>query len=62
MITNISSDIDVYRKEALSAAGDLGYGSEVISKIKKATTIGQIEIAMITARKEKFDDTDNAKA
>ena len=47
-----SSDVAVYRKDALKAARDLNYPLYVIQQLKAATTLAQIERIMITARKE----------
>ena len=43
-----------YRKEAIKAAKDLGYGYVIIAKIKAAKTDAEIEHIMVQARKEKF--------
>lgn len=41
-----------YKKHALDAAHDLHYPDEVIQKIKKCTTMGQLSIVMSTARQK----------
>ena len=45
------SDIKEYKREAIKAAEELGYGEAVISKIKAATTETQIGNIMAEARK-----------
>ena len=39
-----------YKKQALKAARDLCYPYEVMDKINKCTSMGQISIVMTTAR------------
>lgn len=39
-----------YKAHAAKAARDLGYGKEVIAKIKKAKTEGEVSLIMATAR------------
>lgn len=43
-----------YKKNALKAAKQLGYGKAVVEKIKAAKTDGEIARIMTTARKEKW--------
>lgn len=43
-----------YKKQALTAAKELGYDERFIERIKKAKTEVEIERIMVTARKEKF--------
>lgn len=45
-----------YKHQAIKAAKDLGYGPDIISKLVKAESDGQVERIMITARKRKFDE------
>lgn len=40
-----------YKRQAISAARDLGYSDEVISQLRKATCEAQIERIMRMARK-----------
>lgn len=52
-----SSDKEVkrYKNQAKKAAKGLLYSKSVINKIDEATSIGQIQIIMTTARKRKFN-------
>ena len=43
-----------YKSQATKAAKDLCYGYKVLSKIKDAKTIGEVERIMRNARHEKF--------
>lgn len=45
-----------YKHQAIKAAKDLGYGQNVISKLVKAESDGQVERIMIAAREGKFDE------
>lgn len=54
MSNEVESGLKSYKKEATEAAYDLFYGSKVIKEIEEATTIGQIDRIMRTARHEKF--------
>ena len=43
-----------YKSEAIKAAIELGYDVDVIEKLNKAKTDGEIQRLMITARHKKF--------
>lgn len=45
-------EVDIYKKEAIEIAKQLLYGKEVISKIRTAQTVGEIERIMVKARAE----------
>ena len=40
----------VYRRDALKAARDFGYGDDVITEVKQAKTVGRISVIMSMAR------------
>lgn len=44
-------DFRVVKRKAIKAAKDLGYGKDVIEKVKAAKNEGEINSAMTTARK-----------
>ena len=46
--------IEMYKRDAIQAARDLGYDSEVIQKLKNAQTQNEITNIMICARNEFF--------
>lgn len=48
------NEVVQYKSNALKAAEELGYPQEVIAKIVKAKTDGEISRIMMAARKEKF--------
>lgn len=43
-----------YKKFALQAAKDFGYGDHIIARIKTAESEGEVDRAMKQGRKEKF--------
>ena len=45
-----NDSLKLYKKQALEAARNLHYPPEVIDKIKKCKSMGQISIVMTTAR------------
>lgn len=45
-----------YRKDAITAAKDLGYGNDIVERIKQAENETQIDNIMRSARREKFND------
>ena len=45
-----------YRKDAITAAKDLGYGNGIVERIKQAENETQIDNIMRSARREKFND------
>jgi hypothetical protein len=47
----LSSETREYQKQAIKAAKDLRYDSEVVRKLERAKTVGEISRIMITARK-----------
>lgn len=48
----MSKDEYAYKRKAIRAAKDLCYPSEIITRLKNATTEIEIERIMATARKE----------
>ena len=50
-MSNYAPKNKTYRADALKAAKELGYGDEVIRRIKNAKTDGEIERIMVTARR-----------
>ena len=50
-MSNYTPKNKTYRADALKAAKELGYGDEVIRRIKNAKTDGEIERIMVTARR-----------
>lgn len=49
-------DKERYKPSAIRAAKDLGYGDEVVRKIRAAKTDDEIERIMVSARHKKFGD------
>ena len=45
-----------YRKDAITAAKDLGYGNDIVEQIKQAENETQIDNIMRSARRAKFND------
>ena len=45
-----------YRKDAITAAKDLGYGNDIVERIKQAENETQIDNIMRSARRAKFND------
>lgn len=43
-----------YKRQAIQAAKDLGYGQDVVSKLIHAMSDGEVERIMIAARERKF--------
>jgi len=56
------SETREYQKQAIKAAKELKYEAEVIYKLERAKTIGEISRIMITARKSECDDASGSKA
>lgn len=54
-MASINYEKTTYRREAMKAAEELGYGRDVVEKIKAAKNDGEIERIMINARHEKFN-------
>lgn len=52
-MSNYAPKNKTYRSEALKAAKELGYGDEVIRRIKNAKSDAEIEHIMVSARKGK---------
>lgn len=50
----MTSPKNFYKKDAIRAAKDFGYGPEVIEKIQNAKSEFEISRIMAAARKEKF--------
>ena len=46
--------VSQYKRQAIKAAKDLKYGDEVVEKLKKAKTEGEIDRIMKAARHEHF--------
>ena len=42
-----------YKADALKAAKELGYGDDVIRRLRNAKTDGEVERIMVTARKSR---------
>ena len=59
---DLPSETRKYQKEAITAATELNYKAEVIYKLERAKTIGEISRVMITARKSECDDASGSKA
>lgn len=53
-VQNNNDTFKAYKSEAIKAAKDFGYGTEVIESLKKAKTDGEIQRLMIAARHKKF--------
>ena len=53
-VQNNNDTFKAYKSEAIKAAIDLEYHTEVIEKLNKAKTDGEIQRIMIAARHEKF--------
>lgn len=51
---NNNETFKAYKNEAIKAAIDLGYDVDVIEKLNKAKTDGEIQRLMIAARHKKF--------
>ena len=51
-----------YKKQAIKAAKGLKYDGEVIYRLERAKTVGEISRIMITARKSECDDASGSKA
>ena len=45
-----------YRKDAITAAKDLGYGNDIVKQINQAENEMQIDNIMRSARRAKFND------
>jgi hypothetical protein len=45
-----NDSLKIYKKQAIEAARNLHYPPEVISKIKKCNSMGQVSIVMTSAR------------
>lgn len=45
--------IDVTKHDAIKAAEGLGYGGEVVERLKKAETINEVGVIMATERKRR---------
>ena len=45
-----------YRKDAITAAKDLGYGNGIVERIKQAENEIQIDNIMRSKKKKKFND------
>ena len=45
-----------YRKDAITAAKDLGYGNGIVERIKQAENETQIDNIMRSARRANFND------
>jgi hypothetical protein len=54
-INYFHSDLKALKKQVITAAKDLGYGDEVIDRIKAATDEAEIQRIMIDARKAMFE-------
>ena len=52
---DLKQKLKLYRKQAITAAKDLSYGNVVVNNIKNATSVGEIERILITARKNMKD-------
>lgn len=52
---DLKNNIEAYKKQALVAAKYLLYGPVVVLNIKNATSVGEIERILITARKNMKD-------
>jgi hypothetical protein len=50
----MEQDVKQFKRQAIKAAKDFNYGDEVISKLKAAKTVAEMDRIMRTARKEKF--------
>lgn len=57
----LPSETREYQKQAIKAAKELKYKAEVIYKLERAKTIGEISRIMITARKSECDGTSSSK-
>lgn len=50
------SELKGEKNRAIKAAKDLGYSSDVLTRIKNAKTDSELQRIMITARKQMFGD------
>lgn len=53
---NDAKKINTYRSQAIVAARQLLYPHEVIDKLKKSSSIGEIQLIMVTTRKKSISD------
>ena len=53
-VQNNNDTFKAYKSEAIKAAKDLGYGTEILEKLENAKTDGEIQRLMIAARHKKF--------
>ena len=60
-IEKLPSETREYQKQAIKAAKGLNYGADVVDKLKRAKTVGEIARIMITARKSECDDASGSK-
>ena len=51
----MDEEFDFYKKAAIKAAKDLGYGNVAVGKIKNAKTEAEIQRIMITERHKQLD-------
>ena len=58
---DLPSETREYQKQAIKAAKELKYEAEVVDKLERAKTVGEIARIMITARKSECDDTSSSK-
>ena len=53
-VQNNNDTFKAYKSEAIKAAEDLEYGTEILEKLENAKTDGEIQRIMVSARHEKF--------
>lgn len=51
----LKQELKTYRKQAITAAKDLLYGTVVVDNIKNAESVGEIERILLKARKNMKD-------
>ena len=52
---DLKQELELYRKQAITAAKELLYGNVVVNNIKNAGSVGEIERILIAARKNMKD-------